>query len=82
MKENPGTDSSVNALPSAVASRQQVYVDRANVRRLLEDLGSLVLWAQQQQGIKIDHLAQLIETSNRQRRGCRIVERGVTRVHD
>jgi hypothetical protein len=65
-----------------LASRQHCYVDGVNVRRLLEDLGSLVLWAQRQQGIRLDHLAQLIETSNRQKRVVRIMERGVTRVHE
>ncbi len=65
-----------------LASRHYYYTDGVNVRRLLEDLGSCVLWAQRQQGIKLDHLAQLIETSNRQKRVIRIVERGVTRVHE
>ena len=65
-----------------LASHQHCYVEGVNVRRLLEDLGSLVLWAQRQQGIRLDHLAQLIETSNRQKRVVRIMERGVTRVHE
>ena len=65
-----------------LASRHHYYVNGINVRRLLEDLGSVVLWAQREQGIKLDHLAQLIETSNRQKRVIRIVERGVTRVHE
>ena len=65
-----------------LASHQHYYVDGVNVYRLLEDLGSLVLWTQRRQGIKLDHLAQLIETSNRQKRVVRIIERGVTRVHE
>jgi hypothetical protein len=70
------------SLGRMLASRQHVYVEGVNIRRLLEDLGSLVLWAQQRQGIKLDHLAYLIETSNRQKRVVRIMERGVTRVHE
>jgi len=65
-----------------LASRHHYYVNGINVRCLLDNLGSIVLWAQRQQGIKLDHLAQLIETSNRQKRVIRIVERGVTRVHE
>ena len=65
-----------------LASRHHYYVNGINVRRLLEDLGSVILWAQKEQDIKLDHLAQLIETSNRQKRVIRIIERGVTRVHE
>lgn len=65
-----------------LASRKYIYVNGLNVRRLLEDLGSLISWNLHQQGIRIDQLSQLIETSNRQKRVIRIVERGVTRVHE
>ena len=70
------------SLGRSLASRHYYYINGVNIRRLLEDLGSLVLWSQRQQGIKLDHLAQLIETSNRQKRVIRIVERGVIRVHE
>ena len=48
----------------------------------LEDLGSTILWAERRAGIKLDHLSQLIETSNRQKRVVQIMERGVRRLHE
>jgi hypothetical protein len=40
----------------------------------------LILWNSKQKGYELDDLIQLVETSNRQKRVVRIVERGVTRV--
>lgn len=45
------------------------------MRKLLEDLGSTILWAERRAGISLDHLSQLIETSNRQKRVVQIMER-------
>jgi hypothetical protein len=64
-----------------IASRKHVFVDGVNVSNLLRDLGKLVLWNSEQKNFQLD-LIQLIETSNRQKRLVRIVERGVTRVHE
>jgi hypothetical protein len=53
---------------------------KQNVRKLLRDLGELILWNSQHWDFDMDYLIQLVETSNRQKRVVRIVERGVTRV--
>jgi hypothetical protein len=51
-----------------------------DVRKLLRDLGKFILWNNEQKGYDLDDLIQMVETSNRQKRVVRIVERGVTRV--
>jgi len=53
-----------------------------NVRNLLRDLGMLILWNSEQKAYDLDDLIQLVETSNRQKRVVRIVERGVMRVNE
>ncbi len=65
-----------------IATRQHIYVNGVNVRNLLRDLGKLILWNSEQKGYDLDALIQLVETSNRQKRLVRIVERGVTRVNE
>jgi hypothetical protein len=65
-----------------IASRKHIFVDGVNVCNLLRDLGKLVLWNEGRMNFQMDNLIQLIETSNRQKRLVRIVERGVTRVHE
>ncbi|MCX9076096.1 MAG: hypothetical protein OIN88_15840 [Candidatus Methanoperedens sp.] len=64
-----------------IATRGHIYVNGVNVRNLLRDLGKLILWNSEQKGYDLDALIQLVETSNRQKRLVRIVERGVTRVN-
>jgi hypothetical protein len=63
-------------------SREHIFADGMNVRNLLRDLGMLILWNSKQEGYDLDDLIQLVETSNRQKRVVRIVERGVTRVSE
>jgi hypothetical protein len=65
-----------------IATREHIYVNGVNVRSLLRDLGRLILWNSEQKGYDLDALIQLVETSNRQKRLVRIVERGVTRVNE
>jgi hypothetical protein len=65
-----------------IASRKHVFIDGVNVCNLLRDLGKLVLWNVERMNFQLDNIIQLIETSNRQKRLVRIVERGVTRVHE
>lgn len=65
-----------------IAIREHIYVNGVNVRSLLRDLGRLILWNSEQKGYNLDSLIQLVETSNRQKRLVRIVERGVTRVNE
>ncbi len=75
MREDP-------AYGRLIASRKHVFVDGVNVCNLLRDLGKLILWNVGQNDIQLDNLIQLIETSNRQKRLVRIVERGVIRAHE
>jgi hypothetical protein len=63
-----------------IASREHIFVNDVNVRKTLRDLGELILWNSEQKDFDMDSLIQLVETSNRQKRVVRIVERGVTRV--
>ena len=63
-------------------SREHIFTDGINVRNLQRDLGMLILWNSKQKGYELDDLIQLVETSNRQKRVVRIVERGVTRVSE
>jgi hypothetical protein len=65
-----------------IESRKHVFVEGVNVCNLLRDLGKLVLWNEGRKNFQLDDLIQLVETSNRQKRLVRIVERGVTRVHE
>jgi len=57
-------------------------VDGVNVRDLIEDFGSLILWNVAKAELDIDNICQLVETSNRLKRVVRIIERGVTRAHN
>jgi len=59
-------------------SREHIFAYGTNVRNLQRDLGMLILWNSKQKGYDLDDLIQLVETSNRQKRAVRIVERGVT----
>ncbi len=63
-----------------ITSREHIFVNGVDVRKLLRDLGKLILWNDEQKGYDLDDLIQMVETSNRQKRVVRIVERGVTRV--
>jgi hypothetical protein len=63
-----------------IASREHIFANGVDVRNLLRDLGKLILWNSEQKGYDLDDLIQMVETSNRQKRVVRIVERGVTRV--
>ncbi len=65
-----------------IATRGHIYINGINIRNLLRDLGKLILWNSEQKGYDLDALIQLVETSNRQKRLVRIVERGVTRVNE
>jgi hypothetical protein len=65
-----------------IESRKHVFVGGVNVCNLLRDRGELVLWNEGGKNFQIDDFIQLIETSNRQKRLVRIVEWGVTRVHE
>ncbi len=65
-----------------VTSREHIFADGVNVWNLQRDLGMLILWNSKQKGYDLNDLIPLVETSNRQKRVVRIVERGVTRVSE
>ena len=72
----------LRTLPKIFTSREHIFTDGVNVRNLQRDLGMLMLWNSKQKEYDLDVLIQLVETSNRQKRVVRIVERGVTRVSE
>ncbi len=67
-------------LGRVIASRKHVYVDGINVRKLIEDMGYLILYNVGKIELPIDDLSQIVEKSNYLKRKARIVEGGVTRV--
>jgi len=68
------------ALGRIMASRKHVYVDGKNVRKLVEDVGYLIIHNVGKFNIPIDDLSQKVEKSNYLKRKTRILEGGVTRV--
>ncbi len=68
------------SLGRVMASRKHIYVNGVNVRRLVEDIGYLILHNVGKMGIPIDDLSQTVEKSNYLKRKARIVEGGITRV--
>lgn len=52
------------ALGRVMAMRKHIYVDGLNVRKMVEDLGYLILQNVSQTGISIDEICQAVERSN------------------
>ncbi len=67
-------------LGRVIASRKHVYVEGVNVRKLVEDMGYLILYNVGKMELPIDDLSQTVEKSNYLKRKVRIVEGGITRV--
>ncbi len=67
-------------LGRVMASRKHVYVDGVNVRRLVEDVGYLILYNVCKTELPIGDLIQTMEKSNYLKKKARIVEGGITRV--
>jgi len=67
-------------LGRVIASRKHIYVDGVNVRKLIEDIGYLILHNVGKIELPIDDLSQTVEKSNYLKRKARIVEGGITRV--
>jgi hypothetical protein len=67
-------------LGRVIASRKHVYVNGVNVRKLIEDMGYLILYNVGKIELPIDDLIQTVEKSNYLKRKVRIMEGGVTRV--
>jgi len=73
LKEEP-------TLGRIIASRKHVYIDGVNVRKLMEDIGYLIIHNVGKIELPIDDLSQTVEKSNYLKRKARIVEGGITRV--
>jgi hypothetical protein len=63
-----------------MACRKHVYVDGVNVRRLVEDVGYLVLHNVCKTELPIGDLIQTMEKSNYLKKKARIVDGGITRA--
>ncbi len=68
------------ALGRVMAMRKNIYVDGVNVRKMVEDLGYLILQNVSQTGVSIDEICQVVERSNHLKKKARIVEGSRTRV--
>ncbi len=68
------------ALGRVMAMRKHIYVDGLNVRKMVEDLGYLILQNVSQSGVPIDEICQAVERSNHLKKKARIVEGSRTRV--
>ena len=60
-------------------ARKHIYVQGRNVRPLIELLGDLILVNVEPHVAGLSDIIQRVETSNRQKRVVRLIERGVTR---
>jgi hypothetical protein len=67
-------------LGRVMAMRKHVYVDKLNVRKLVEDFGYLILKNVSQMGFPIDNICNAVERSNNLKKKARIVEGSRTRV--
>ncbi|MDP2846121.1 MAG: hypothetical protein Q8N79_08655 [Candidatus Methanoperedens sp.] len=67
-------------LGRVIAMRKHIYVDGLNVRKMVEDIGSLILKNVSQTDIPIDEICDAVERSNHMKKKARIVEGSRTRV--
>jgi len=67
-------------LGRVIAMRKHIYVDGLNVRKMVEDLGYLILKNVSQTGMPIDEICDAVERSNHLKKKARIVEGSRTRV--
>jgi len=67
-------------LGRVLAMRKHVYVDKLNVRKMVEDFGYLILKNVSQLGFPIDDICNAVERSNNLKKKTRIVEGSRTRV--
>ncbi len=68
------------ALGRVMAMRKHIYVGGLNVRKMVEDLGYLILQNVLQTGVSIGEICQAVERSNHLKKKARIVEGSRTRV--
>ncbi len=67
-------------LGRVIARRKHVYVDGVNVRKLIEDVGYLILYNVCKTELPIGDLIQKMEKSNYLKKKARIMEGGITRA--
>ncbi len=67
-------------LGRVMAMRKNVYVDKLNVRKMLDDLGYLILKNVSKMDFPIDDICNAVERSNNLKKKARIVEGSRTRV--
>jgi hypothetical protein len=67
-------------LGRVIAMRKHIYIDGLNVRKMVEDLGYLILKNVSRTGIPIDEICDAVERSNYLKKKARIVEGSRTRV--
>lgn len=67
-------------LGRVIAMRKHIYVDGLNVRKMIEDLGYLILKNVSRTGMRIDEICDAVERSNHLKKKARIVEGSRTRV--
>ena len=68
------------ALGRVFAMKKHIYVDGLNIRRMVEDLGYLILKNVSRTGMPIDEICDAVERSNHLKKKARIVEGTRTRV--
>jgi len=67
-------------LGRVMAMRKNVYVDKLNVRKMVDDFGYLILKNVSKMGFPIDAICNAVERSNNLKKKTRIVEGSRTRV--
>jgi len=67
-------------LGRVMAMRKHVYVGKLNVRKMLDDLGYLILKTVSKMDFPIDDICNAVERSNNLKKKARIVEGSRTRV--
>ena len=67
-------------LGRVMAMRKNVYVDKLNVRKMVDDFGYLILKNVSKMGFPIDDICNAVERSNNLKKKTRIVEGSRTRV--
>ena len=67
-------------LGRVMAMQKNVYVDKLNVRKMVDDFGYLILKNVSKMGFPIDDICNAVERSNNLKKKTRIVEGSRTRV--
>jgi hypothetical protein len=70
----------VDMLGRVMAMHKHVYVDKLNVRKMVDDFGYLILKNVYKMAFPIDDICNAVERSNNLKKKARIVEGSRTRV--